>query len=137
MRSHLLKGIVFISCSSFLSASLPVTQKSDSDIFNSGKNIFDFTVHRLSGERVMISWHTQGEPEQIKFEVMRKHGRGIPFASLGIVEAKSKENNSADYSFIDINNFPDSTFYCLKKTDLDSVVFYSITKGIDGAGKER
>ena len=137
MRSHLLRGMMFISCSAFLSAGFPVNQESRIDSSNPVKSIFDFTIHRLSGHRVMISWHTQGEPEQVKFEIMRKHGRGIAFSSLGIVEARSKEDNTADYSFIDINNFSDSTFYCLKKTDLDSVVFYSITRGIEGAGKDR
>jgi hypothetical protein len=130
-------GIVIIACSSFLIDNFPISKKTGAKNYNSGKSIFDFTVHRLSGDRVMISWHTEGEPGQIRFEVMRKHGKGIPFSSLGSVEPKSKEDNSADYSFIDVNKFSDSTFYCLKKTDLDSVVFYSITKGIEGAGKER
>lgn len=137
MRSHLLTGIFLIACSSFLNDRFTIPQKSTPGNFNSCKNIFDFTVNRLSGGRVMVSWHTEGEPGQIRFEVMRKHGKGIPFSSLGTVEPKSKEDNSADYSFIDVNKFSDSSFYCLKKTDLDSVVFYSISKGIEGAGRER
>lgn len=99
-------------------------------------NMFDVTVHRLSGDRVMISWHADAESRQTRFEVMRKHGPGI-FSTLGIVEPKLREDNSADYSFVDINAFADSSFYCVKKTDSEGVVFFSMSRGIEGVGKER
>ena len=140
MRALLLTGIIFFACSSFLSDSYYGYQKPNSEDFNFDKpvkNVFDFTVQRLSGDRVMVSWHTEGEMQQARFEVMRKHEKGKPFASLGIVEPRSREDNSADYSFIDVNVFQDSTFYCLKKTDTDSVVFFSVTRGVGGVGKER
>jgi len=84
----------------------------------------------------MISWHAEAEAPQTRFEVMRQHGQEI-FSSLGIVEPKLRKDNSADYSFIDVNAFTDSSYYCVKKTEPDSIVFFSITKGIEGVGKRR
>jgi hypothetical protein len=138
MRYHLLTGIM--ACSLFLndyySDSL-IRAPQNSLAQNSGTGIADFHVRRLSGDRVMISWHTDDVSNTAKIEVMRKHEKGIPFVSLGIVEPRSKDGNSADYSFIDLNNFMDTTYYCLKKTSADSVVFFSISKGVEGIGKER
>jgi hypothetical protein len=137
MRTHLLTGIICLACSSFMNSD-------NSILLGSGapgdktirQNVFNLTVHRLSGERVIVSWHYEGEPLQTRFELMRKHGPDM-FYSLGTVEPKLREDNSADYSFIDSNDFADSTFYCVKKTGPDSVVFFSITRGVEGVGKER
>jgi len=139
MRSLLLTGIIFLGCSSFLNDGYSLYSKTESGIYpaKASNNFFDFTAHRLSGDRVVISWHTENESEQVHFEVMRKHGKNVPFSSLGSVVPKSTEDKSADYSFVDINTFSDSSFYCLKKTDADSIVFFSATKGVEGIGKDR
>jgi hypothetical protein len=139
MRSYLFIAVLFFTCTSFLNDYSNYTKCISPDVssLKTGMTIFDFTLHRLSGERVIISWHTEGEQEQVRFEVMRVHGKGQPYISLGVVEPKSKEENSFAYAFIDINNFRDSSYYCLKKTNADSVVFYSLTKGVEGVGKER
>jgi hypothetical protein len=125
MRSYLSTAAIFFACSSFLS-----------DVSVRNKNISDFTVHRLSNDRVFISWHSEGE-SQVIYEVLRRHKKTEQLESLGVVQPKSVENNSAEYSFVDINTFSDSSYYCLKKTNADSIVFYSITKGIEGVGKDR
>ena len=136
MRSYLLTAAIFFLCSSFLKINYPVGRAADpKDLMH--KNVFDFTVHRLSGERVVVSWHTKDESDKMIYEVLRKHRKTEPFSSLGVVQPKSREDNSADYSFVDVNDFLDSSYYCLKKTNADSIVFYSITKGIEGVGKER
>lgn len=140
MRSHLLAGIIFTACSSFLNDGYSTAAKPDyerSGLCIPWRSISDFNVHRLSGERVMISWHTESESQLVRFEVMRRHEMSKPFESLGTVQPRAKEDKSADYSFIDLNNFADSTYYCIKKTTTDSVIFYSITKGVEGIGKER
>lgn len=132
MRSYLLTAAIFFTCSSFLNDDY------SSDTKNvKGRNIFDFTVHRLSDERVFISWHTEGESKDVIYEVLRRHKKNEQLVSLGVVQPKSLENNSAEYSFVDINKFSDSSYYCLKKTNADSIIFYSITKGIEGIGKAR
>jgi len=71
------------------------------------------------------------------YEVLLRHKKTEQLVSLGVVKPKSVENNSAEYSFVDINSFSDSSYYCLKKTNADSIIFYSITKGIEGVGKDR
>ena len=138
MRYRLLTGIIacslLLNCDYSISPSLTLHHLF---VLNSGAGISDFHVLRLSGDRVMISWHTDDDANAVQFEVMRKHGKGVPFASLGIVEPKSKNDNSADYSFIDLNTFADSTYYCLKKTGADSVIFFSISKGVQGIARER
>jgi len=140
MRAHFVTGVFFYGF--FFFWNLPSTVQSkllseNTSSFCSDNNVSDFNVRRLSGERVMISWHTEGELQPVRFEVMRKHEKMKPFVSLGIVEPKTTENNSADYSFIDLNNYADSTLYCLKRITADSVIFYSISKGVPGIGKDR
>jgi len=139
MRLHFIAGVILYACSFFWNglSSVPSNFQSKNTGQFSSNNISGFNVHRLSGERVMVSWHTEGESGPVRFEVMRKHEKSKPFVSLGTVEPKIREGNSADYSFIDVNNFPDTTFYCLKKTNADSVIFYSISKSVAGFGKDR
>jgi hypothetical protein len=138
MRTYVFTAVFFLASSSFINGNNVFNDRFYSENIHRsrGNNVFDVTVHRLSGERVMISWHTDGEPVQSRFEVMRKHGIGI-FTSLGVVEPGSTEDNLGDFSFIDVNHFADSSFYCVKETAADSVVFFSVTKGIEGIGKER
>lgn len=140
MGPHLFTAAVFLAGACLF----PGNRTDLSTKFTSGPNNFrfvqtvvDFRVLRLSGGRVLISWHTEREPAKVSFEVMRKHGMGAPYISLGIVQPKSGNVNSADYAFIDINEFSDSSFYRVKKTSADDVVFYSLAKGIKGLGKER
>ena len=79
--------------------------------------------------------HTEGDSRQMVYEVLRKHKQLSQFVSLGVVQPK--DGNGEDYSFVDVNNYADSSYYCLKKTTSDSAVFYSITKGVEGVGKNR
>jgi len=140
MRSHFVTGIFFYGFSFFWNVPNSVQSKflsENTSSFSSGYNVSEFNVRRLSGERVIISWHTESELHPVRFEVMRKHEKMKPFVSIGIVEPKTTENNSADYSFIDLNNFADSTLYCLKKITADSVIFYSASKGVPGISRDR
>ena len=139
MGSHLLLATIGIGCSVIFSDHVHHSKLNSDQLnaYHSVKGIVGFKVQRMSGARVLMSWHTENEQEGISYEVMRKHGKGTPYISLGIVQPKSREGNSADYSFIDINEFADSSFYCLKKTDKDDVVFYSLAKGIGGVEKNR
>jgi hypothetical protein len=138
MRTYVFAAVCLLASSSFINGSNPFSYFSYSENDNRTRrnNVFDLTVHRLSGDRVMITWHADGESVESQFEVMRKHGVGI-FTSLGVVEPGSMEDNLGDFSFIDVNRFADSSFYCVKETAADSVVFFSVTKGIEGIGKER
>jgi hypothetical protein len=133
-------AVLLLTCSSFvlentLTRALPEGRKLP--IAKSPKKILDFNVHRFSGEKVFLSWHTEGDSPQIVYEVLRKHKKLSQFVSLGVVEPKSVEGNACDYSFIDVNSFSDSSYYCLKKTTPDSVIFFSITKGVEGIGRNR
>jgi hypothetical protein len=138
--SYYLTAVLFFTCSSFVLENT-VTYSSTEDkelwIAKSLKKILDFKVHRFSGEKVFISWHTEGDSPQIVYEVLRKHEKLSQFVSLGIVRPKSEDGSAAHYSFIDDNSYFDSSYYCLKKTNPDSVVFYSITKGVEGIGRNR
>jgi len=134
MRSHLLTAAFFLSCSSFLNDGY--FDRTHRDV-ESSANVSDFIVQRLSNERVFISWHTENEAQQVIYEVLRKHGKRDLFVSLGVVRPKSREDSSAEYTFVDENNFLDTSYYCLKKTNVDSVIFYSVTKAVEGTGKDR
>jgi hypothetical protein len=135
MRSHFLTAAFFFLCSSFSNDGYHDESLLPSDL--SAKNIFGLTVRRLSGERVMITWHTEEDPQGIIYEVLRKHKTNEQFTSLGVVSPELKQGLTADYSFVDANGFADSSFYCLKKINVDSVIFYSITRGVEGVGRER
>src|SRR5689334_7076031 len=132
MGSHLILAAISIGCSVIFPDVIRSDPRSGSDqiiAFHSVRGIVDFKVQRISGGRVFLSWHTEDEKEGVSYEVMRKHGKGTPYISLGAVEPKSKDSSWADYSFIDVNEFNDSSFYCLKKTNAEDVVFYSLPKG--------
>lgn len=133
MRSLLFTAVILLTCSSFFNQG----SESLSSKIAGTKNIFDLTVRRLSSERVIVAWHTEGDAPGTIYEVLRRHSKREVFASLGVVSPELKQDNNADYSFVDVNNFTDSSYYCLKKTNVDSVVFYSIAKGVEGIGKER
>ncbi len=140
MRSHLLMAAFLLTCSSFvfkITATHPSTDSGVPVLSNSPGKIIDFNVLRFSGEKVFLSWHTEGDSPQIVYEVLRKHNKLSQFVSLGVVEPKSAQGVAVDYSFLDDNSYSDSSFYCLKKTTPDSVVFYSITKGVAGVGRNR
>lgn len=136
MRSLLLIAAVFFTCSAFFYNS-SAGNESFLSKHTSTKNIFDLTVRRLSGERVIVAWHTEGDAPGIVYEVLRRHKKRDVFVSLGKAAPELKQGNTADYSFVDTNNFTDSSYYCLKKTNVDSVIFYSIAKGVEGVGKGR
>jgi hypothetical protein len=133
-------AVLLLTCSSFVSENA-ATHSSISGkkllIANSPQRILDFNVRRFSGAKVFLSWHTEGDVPQIVYEVLRKHKKLAQFVSLGIVKPKSVSGNVADYSFIDDNHYSDSSYYCLKKTTPDSIVFYSITKGVAGVSRNR
>ena len=136
MRPHLLAAAILLSCSSFLNEGYFISAKPDASLQPTA-NYSDFTVCRLSGGRVFVAWHTENESPQVTYEVLRKHSKKELFISLGVVQPKSKGDNSAEYTFTDTNSFSDSSYYCLKKTNVDSVIFYSITKAVEGVGKNR
>lgn len=140
MRSHYFMAVLFLTCSSFVLENTVTPSSIESKKFlipKSPKKILDFNVHRFSGEKVFLSWHTEGDSPQVVYEVLRKQKKLSQFVSLGIVEPKSAEGNACDYSFTDANSYSDSSYYCLKKTTSDSVVFFSVTKGVAGVGKNR
>lgn len=130
MHSHLLLTLTFFVCFTLGNADYS-GHRYDS------KDFFDFAIHRLSNERVFASWHTASDDKQAIYEVLRKHSKRDTFVVLAIVSPASIQANTADYSFTDINSFPDSSYYCLKKTNGDGVIFYSVTKGIEGTARER
>jgi hypothetical protein len=140
MRLHLIKAVLFLSCSSFVLENTAIQSSAEDKellITDSPEKVIDFNVLRFSGEKVFLSWHTEGDSPQIVYEVLRKHNKLSQFVSLGNVQPKSEDGNSADYSLVDVNSYSDSSYYCLKKTSPDSVVFYSITKGVAGVGRNR
>lgn len=140
MRSHYLTAVLFFTCSSFVlenTVTHSSTEGKELLIAKSPEKVLDFNVQRFSGEKVFISWHTEDDSPQIVYEVLRKHKMFSQFVSLGIVRPKSEDGSAAHYSFIDDNSYSDSSYYCLKKTTPDSVVFYSITKGVAGVGRNR
>lgn len=102
-------------------------------------NIVDFSARRLSGGRVYISWRTEGEPGGVQFEVMRKPDKIAPFMSLGTVGPKetSYDKSVVVYSFIDTNNSSDTSYYCLKKKNEEGIVFFSLSRAVEGMGKHR
>ena len=98
MGSHLLLATIGIGCSVIFSDHAHHSKLISDQLtaYHSAKGIVGFKVQRMSGARVLMSWHTENEQEGISYEVMRKHGRGTPYVSLGVVQPKSREGNSAD-----------------------------------------
>lgn len=140
MRSHLLTAILFFTCSSFLLKDNTQSQSKTNErllALYSSRNAFDFSVHRVSGKKVILSWHTQDEEKGVVYEVLRKPAELTQFISLGKVKPKYENGSWADYVFIDANDYTSTSYYCLKKTNADSVIFYSVTKKVVGVAVSR
>lgn len=123
---------VFITCSSFIwNASFTNMHSRQSAM------IIDFSVARLSGARVFISWHTEKETPGVQYEVMRQDKRTSQYFSVDVVGPNKQSSVSviADYSYIDFNNNPDSSYYRIKKKSPDGVVFFSVPKAVEGIGR--
>lgn len=134
MRSHSFTAALLVTCSLFF-----MSHTGTNSPVQSPEAVIDFSVHRLSGTRVCITWHTNGGPEAIRFEVMRRFGRTTSFAPVGLVQPKlqTSMDSIVDYSFIDEeNNYQDTSFYRLKKTAPDGVIFYSLSKAVAGIEKD-
>jgi hypothetical protein len=84
MRTYLFFTLIFFVCSAFLNDDYK-------DHRYATKGFFDFAIHRLSNERVFVSWHTAGDDEQATYEVLRKHTKRDSFATLAIVQPESKQ----------------------------------------------
>lgn len=134
MKQCFFIAAIFVASSSFFWK--PSLTKSH---FHQSATIFDFFVQRLSGERVLISWHTQNESPGVRFEVMRQDRRASQYFSVDVVNPNKQSGPAsiADYAYIDSNNNADSSFYRIKKKTEDGVVFFSIPKGVEGLGKHR
>lgn len=132
MRSYLLLAALFVIQSSFYFK----TTARCSEFVNAPKRMLDFNVQRLSGDRVFLSWHTDDLKHTV-YEVLRKHKILSQFVSLGIVQPKPEDGSGSSYAFVDSNNHSDSSYYCLKQTTKDSVIFFSLTKGVEGIGRNR
>jgi hypothetical protein len=99
--------------------------------------IHDFRVHRLSGERVSITWHTEDEKSPAGFEVVRRLGENGAFVTVGFVPAKQAGGHSIiDYSMTDNNTYTGSSYYRLKQTDEKGAAFFTIKKAVAGTGKK-
>lgn len=101
------------------------------------RNVFDLSAKRLSGSRVLVSWHTSGETAPVQFEVMRTFSRKTGCRSIAVVRPLDSTGSViADYRFVDASNeSSDTSFYCLKKTRADGVVFYSVVLRVPGVRK--
>ncbi len=137
MKSNILVLACLFACSSFVNTN--VSSKANrvhTEVVHSLNVIADFAVLRMSGGRVYIKWRTESESSKVVFEVMRKE-KGSWFMSLGEVEPKASAGDVLEYSFIDKNEFTDSTYYCIRKKNEEGVLFYSLPKAIEGIGGHR
>lgn len=132
MKSCFFIAAIFVACPSFIRNASYVRRH-----FQHSATIIDFSVQRLSGDRVFISWHTEREGQEVQYEVMRQDGRISQYFSVDVVNPDKQKSVTAisDYSYIDINHNPDSSYYRIKKKTANGVVFFSIPKGVEGVGK--
>ena len=132
MKSLLFAVILFTSsCQNQFSANI---QKSNSSEFVVSE-VMDFQVKRLSGSRVMLSWHSEPNKNQNDFLVMRKSGSGGMFEKVGVVKPK-QSNSLNDYVLTDLNECEDSSYYSIMQVDIKGVKYFSLSRGVKGITKK-
>jgi hypothetical protein len=92
--------------------------------------IVDLNVHRLSGNRVLVSWHTQSEENSKGFFIERKKQDEIAFAPIGFVGSRSmgKDSTITDYSFTDQGGAAGACTYRIRQRDASGVNYYTLGK---------
>jgi hypothetical protein len=92
--------------------------------------IVDLTVHRLSGNRAIVSWHTQSEQKSKGFFIERKKQDEIVFTPIGFVSSKSTAAKEAimDYSFTDEDGAAGTSTYRIKQQDASGINYYTLSK---------
>jgi hypothetical protein len=130
MKSFLFSATILVisSCQNQFSKNLEKTNPAESTVVS---EVMDFQAKRLSGSRVILSWHVKPNQSQNDFLVMRKSGIGGIFEKVGIV--KPKQSNSVnDYVVTDFNESADSSFYSILQVDGKGVKYFSKAKGVEG-----
>ena len=98
-------------------------------------SVIDFRVQRLSGSRVMLSWHAITGQSGLRFEVFRKIGRDGSYNRIGVVRPDAGSRDIMDYSLTDQNNASDSSYYSIRQVDETGVQYHSLAKGVEGRGR--
>jgi hypothetical protein len=99
--------------------------------------IEDFFLQRLSGARVMLTWHTKGSDTN-GFVVERKMGYNELFFVVGFIEVKasSGKDGIVDYEFTDPNNYKGVSYYRIRQKDSKGTTFYSLIHEVTGKEKQ-
>ena len=133
MKSLLFAAVILFtsSCQNHFSANLQKTNSSEFVV----SEVMDFQVKRLSGSRVMVSWHAESNKNQNDFLIMRKSGSGGMFEKVGVVKPK-QSNSLNDYVLTDLNECEDSSYYSIMQVDIKGVKYFSLSRGVKGITKK-
>ena len=133
MKSFLIAATITIttSCYNQFSASIQKTNSPGPGIVS---EVMDFEAKRLSGARVLVSWHAQPGQVQNDFLVMRRLGSSGILEKVGTVKPK-RTGTLNDYTITDLNECEDSSFYSLMQVDGKGVKYFSQFKGVKGVRK--
>jgi hypothetical protein len=132
MKSFFISAICLFgaSCQNQFSASIQQTNTNQAVV----SDVLDFQAKRLSGSRVILSWHAEPGKSQNDFLVMRKSGNSGLFEKVAVVKPKPS-GSVIDYVLTDINDCPDSSFYSILQVDGKGVKYFSLARGVKGKGR--
>jgi hypothetical protein len=85
---------------------------------------------KLQQDRVLLSWRTEQEFNNSRFEIERSNDNKT-FSAIGSVNGHGNSSIPVDYSFTDATPLKGVSFYRLKQIDIDNQSVYSIIKRVD------
>lgn len=84
----------------------------------------------LQNKTVTVSWSTSTEANNDYFTIERS-ANGVDFTAIGTVDGAGNSNETKNYSFIDGQPLPGTSFYRLSQTNFDAQKQYVGVKRID------
>lgn len=95
-------------------------------------SLLSFEGHR-ENNHVILNWETASETNNDYFEIQRSLD-GFSFSTIGFIDGSGNSNSILSYSYTDLNNFNNITYYRLKQVDFDGA--FSFSKVIDVNSEE-
>lgn len=92
-----------------------------------------FEAYRIAPVLVQLDWTTSREIYNATFEVERRYERQEAFVKIGVLPTKAVNGNSSvplSYTFPDVNDYDDWTYYRIKAIGRNGKVTYSEIRAV-------
>lgn len=92
-----------------------------------------FEAYRIQPTQVQLDWTTSREIYNARFEIERRYERDPEFVKIGVLPTKAINGNSStplSYTYPDLNDYDDWTYYRIKAIGKNGKVVYSEVRAV-------